>query len=97
VKVVKGANWEEEIGAATEVVQHSENGPAVIFDEIPGFPKGFRVLTNFFGGKRKNMTLGFPEGLNRMELGEAFVETFLKDMKTVPYEEVRRGRFAKTF
>ncbi len=91
VKVVMGASWEEEIGAATEVVQHSENGPAVIFDEIPGFPKGFRVLTNFFGGKRKNMTLGFPQGLNRMELGEAFVETFLKDMKTVPYQEVETG------
>ena len=91
VKVVKGASWQEDIGAATEVVQHSESGPCLVFDEVPGFPKGFRVLTNFFGGQRKNMTLGFPAGLNRMELGEAFVETYLKDLKTIPYEEVESG------
>jgi 4-hydroxy-3-polyprenylbenzoate decarboxylase len=91
IKVVKGASWQEDIGAATEVVQHSESGPCVIFDEIPGFPKGFRVLVNFFGGKRKNMTLGFPAGLNRMELGEAYVENYLKDLKTIPYQEVETG------
>ncbi len=45
---------------ATELVQHDENAPCVIFDEVPGCQKGQRVLTNFFGGKRKNMTLGFP-------------------------------------
>ena len=91
VRYVNGATWQEEIGGASEMVQHSENGPCVIFDEIPGFPKGFRVLTNFFGGKRKNMTLGFPPGLSRLQLGDAFVETFLKDLKTLPYKEVESG------
>ena len=91
VRVVKGATWQDDIGPATEMVQHDENGPCLIFDEIPGFPKGFRVLTNFFGGKRKNMTMGFPVGLNRMELGEAFVAQNLKDLKTIPYQEVESG------
>ncbi len=74
IRVVPGASWQEDIGMAAEIVQHSDNGPCVIFEDVPGCPKGFRVLTNFFGGKRKNMTLGFSTGLNRLELSEAFLE-----------------------
>src|ERR1700682_681681 len=48
VRRVSGASWQEEIGMAAEVVLHSETAPCVIFDDIPGCPKGFRVLTNFF-------------------------------------------------
>ena len=57
---VTGANWQEEIGMAAEVVSHDDNAPAVLFGEVPGCLKGSRVLVNLFGGKRKNMTLGFP-------------------------------------
>src|ERR1700686_1805507 len=60
IRILPGASWQEDIGMATEIVQHSDTAPCVIFDDVPGCPKGFRVLTNFFGGKRKNMTLGFP-------------------------------------
>ena len=66
LKTVRGANWAEEIGMATELVSHSDKAPAVIFDDIPGAGKGFRVLANIFGGKRKNMTLGFPTELDRV-------------------------------
>jgi UbiD family decarboxylase len=91
VKVVKGASWQEDIGMATEIVQHSDSAPCVIFDEVPGCERGFRVLTNFFGGKRKNMTLGFPAGFNRLELGDALLETYLKELKTLPHREVADG------
>jgi len=72
VKTVRGANWAEEIGMATELVSHSDKAPAVMFDDIPGVGKGFRVLANIFGGKRKNMTLGFPTELDKVALSEAF-------------------------
>jgi UbiD family decarboxylase len=91
IRVVPGASWQEDIGMAAEIVQHSDNGPCVIFEDVPGCPKGFRVLTNFFGGKRKNMTLGFSTGLNRLELSEAFLNTYLADLKTRPYQEVSDG------
>ena len=91
VRHVKGANWQEEIGMAAEVVLHSETAPAVIFEDVPGCPKGFRLLTNFFGGKRKNMTLGFPEHLNKIELSEAFLNSYLKELKQLPYQEVSDG------
>ena len=72
VKTVRGANWAEEIGMATELVSHSDKAPAVMFDDIPGVARGFRVLANIFGGRRKNMTLGFPIGLDKVALSEAF-------------------------
>ena len=44
----------------------------MIFTDVPGSLKGSRVLVNFFGGKRKNMTLGFPSDLSKLELSEQF-------------------------
>ena len=81
---VEGASWEEDIGLATELLQHSEEAPCGLFDDIPGFPKGFRVLTNFFGGTRQNMTLGFPTHLNKFELSESFNNSF----KTISREPI---------
>jgi 4-hydroxy-3-polyprenylbenzoate decarboxylase len=91
VRVVSGASWQEEIGMASELVLHSDTAPCVIFDQVPGCPSGHRVLVNFFGGKRKNMTLGFPTHLGKLELSEAFLEAYLKELKTIPYQEVSDG------
>src|SRR5438874_12854570 len=44
---VTGANWEEEIGGITELMIEQE-GPALLFDEIPGYPRGYRVAANLF-------------------------------------------------
>ena len=60
VRTVKGANCEEDIGLAAEAVLRAEHGPCVVFEDIPGCPKGFRLLLNVFAGTRRNMTLGFP-------------------------------------
>jgi UbiD family decarboxylase len=91
VRLVSGASWQEEIGMAAEIVQHSATAPCVIFDDVPGCPKGFRVLTNFFGGRRQNMTLGFPTNLSKLELSEAFLSTYLKDLKNIPFQDVSDG------
>src|SRR5229473_2333542 len=91
VRVVRGASWQREIGIAADIVMHSETAPCVIFDEIPGCQKGFRVLTNFFGDLRKNMTLGYPTSMTKLELSEAFLQDSLKEMKTIPYQEVDDG------
>ncbi len=92
VRYVDGLSWEREIGMATELLHHSDPAPAAVFDNIPGYPKGFRVLTNFFGGKRQNMTIGFAEGLNRMELSEGFLEVYEnEDNQPVLHEIVDDG------
>ena len=87
-----GYSWEQDIGMAAELLQHDEKAPVALFDNIPGYPKGFRVLTNFFGGRRQNMTLGLPPDLNKIELSEAFLTDFQKiSDKPLPYEVVATG------
>lgn len=42
-----GADWDLEIGGLTELVSAaSQEPPAILFDHIPRYPPGFRVLTN---------------------------------------------------
>ena len=90
VKTVRGANWQEEIGLATELVSHADNAPAVLFEDIPGIQKGFRVLANIFGGTRKNMTLGFRTDLDKVQLSDAFADAWDTD-RTVPPKYVESG------
>ena len=52
LRLAEGYNWQEQIGMASELLQHNENAPAALFDKIPDFREGYRVLVNFFGGKR---------------------------------------------
>jgi len=91
LRTVQGATWERDIGMAAEVVLHDEAAPCVVFEDIPNSLPGSRVLVNFFGGRRKNTTLGFPEDLTKAELAEAFRVRFLEDMKTEAYEFVEDG------
>lgn len=78
LRTVLGASWQEEIGLAADAVIRADEGPAVLFDEVPGCPKGFRVIINVFAGKRRNMTLGFPEHLSKQELSQAFFEHYIR-------------------
>jgi len=84
LKSVLGASWQEDIGLASDVVVPLDDGPAVIFDEVPGCPKGFRLLVNVFAGKRRAMTLGFPQGLTKQELSQAYFEHYQKKQRHIP-------------
>ena len=58
LRLVKGANWEEEIGAITELVTE-RRGPALMFDDVPGYPSGYRVISNVFTNpERTALALG---------------------------------------
>src|SRR5467141_2721973 len=91
VRTVKGANCEEDIGLAAEAVLRAEHGPCVVFEDIPGCPKGFRLLLNMFAGTRRNMTLGFPDHLTKWELSDSFREAYLENPKTIQHEIVEHG------
>jgi len=76
LETVSGAGWEQDIGLATTLVKYTDGTPALLFDDIPGFPQGFRVLSNFFGGRRKNMSLGFPTDLDKVALSRAWADVY---------------------
>lgn len=42
---VNGADWDLEIGAISELNVKKDNPAALLFDQVPGYPDGFRVLT----------------------------------------------------
>ena len=69
IRKVDGASW-------SELLNRRDPTPAALFDKIPGYPEGHRVLVNFFSGRRKNMTLGLPADMNNFELSDAFTEAF---------------------
>src|SRR5262245_15454319 len=91
VRTVKGASCEEDIGLAAEAVLRAEHGPCVVFEDIPGCPKGFRLLLNMFPGTRRNMTLRFPRHLSKSELSDAYREAYLQEQRIVPHVIVDDG------
>jgi UbiD family decarboxylase len=98
---VEGASWQEDIGAITELLDHTPDSPAALFDAIPGYPRGFRVLSNGMGNRRRQaLTLGLdPNTATHGRLLEWW-RTTLKELKPIPpmelpdgpvFEEVQRG------
>ena len=66
---IKGANLEEDIGGIVDIVQRRMGDPALMFDEIPGFPKGHRVMANLLTSTpRINVALGLPPDASEMDL-----------------------------
>ncbi len=59
-----GVDWNLEMGTLAEIVnqRRSDTGaPAILFEDIPGYPKGFRVLSGATNSmKRLAITMGFP-------------------------------------
>lgn len=43
---IAGAEPKEEIGGIVDIYMRKPGNPAVLFDDIPGYPKGHRVLAN---------------------------------------------------
>src|SRR3954467_15072403 len=87
---IEGADWNVEIGAITECVSDKE-GPALLFDEIKGYGKGLRVLTNVFRThERFAVATGLPTGVHGIELLDIWRKKF-KAFEPFPTEEVTDG------
>ena len=59
---IKGADWDLEIGTLGEIVNHARpEPPALLFEDVPGYPKGMRLLSGATNSsKRLAITLGLP-------------------------------------
>lgn len=89
---VKGASCDLEVGGLAEAVTHKRaEAPALLFEDIPGYPKGFRITSG--GGnssKRIALTLGFPMPKHPMDLVHAY-RNRMKSFKPIPPVVVRDG------
>ncbi|MCZ6563108.1 MAG: UbiD family decarboxylase [Deltaproteobacteria bacterium] len=91
LKRISGANWDLEIGAITEVSASLSNSKALLFDDINGYPSGFRVITNAVGSqKRSALALGMDPLLCGVRLVRAFKKK-LENLKRIPPMKVSTG------
>ena len=89
---MRGASWQEDIGAITEMLDHSEGSPAILFDDVPGYPSGRRVIVNCNGSPtRQAVTLGLPLAQGTHEGLIAFWRATLDELRPVPPREVSDG------
>jgi UbiD family decarboxylase len=89
---VDGASWDLEMGALAEIVAHKrDEAPAILFDDIPGYPRGYRVLSGGFNSsKRLALTLGFPEPKHPLDLVKAY-RNRMKTHEPIPPRVVSHG------
>ena len=69
---VSGAHWNLEIGAISEINYRRKPPAALLFDDIPGYPRGHRVLTGTLSNARRMaVTLGLDPELDTLGLVDA--------------------------
>src|SRR5262245_59723137 len=91
VTEVSGAERQEEIGGIVDIYQRTPRSPAVLFDDVPGYPAGHRVLANILTSVRRiNLTLGLPLDGSEIDLVQ-FWRRYMKDAKAIPPRTVSSG------
>jgi len=92
VTVIRNADWNLEIGALTEAAcELIDEPPALMFDDIRGYPPGFRVLSIPAGSRvRMAIALGLPPDTPKMEIVRLAAQR-LKGAPPIPPKEVATG------
>jgi 4-hydroxy-3-polyprenylbenzoate decarboxylase len=88
---VTGADREEEIGGIVDFYQRRTGNPAVLFDDVPGYARGHRVLANILTAvPRINLTLGLAADADEMELVH-YWRRYMKEAKSISPLNVNTG------
>src|SRR5262249_15589596 len=101
LRTIDGADWDLEIGGVADIVTERGSSPAVLFDSIKNYPKGYRVLINSLGSPHLlRVRFGIAQNLNALGFGSEW----RKRSKTLEYiaptvvgegpvlENIRRGK-----
>jgi 4-hydroxy-3-polyprenylbenzoate decarboxylase len=88
---IRGASWKLEMGTLAEIVYRGETPPAILFEDIPGYPKGFRALSGATNSaKRLAIMLGFPVPSHPLDVVRAYRDR-MKTHKPIPPRVVKSG------
>src|SRR5690242_21033089 len=91
LRKVSGADRKEEIGGIVDIYQRQTNRPALLFDDIPGYPRGHRVAANILTGVKR---IALPFGMSPGSAGMALVtygRGSLAEPKPIPPPPLRSG------
>jgi UbiD family decarboxylase len=91
LKEISGVSAELEIGTVVDILMARPTNPAVLFDAIPGYPTGHRVLGNVLTSPgRVAISGGLDPRLSRIELVNKWRE-FNAANRLVPYQTISNG------
>jgi len=88
---IPGAHWHLEMGTLAESVNERPDAPAVLFEDVPEYPQGFRVLSGSTNSMRRlAITLGFPVPEHPLDVVRAYRDR-MKTHHPIPPRVVKRG------
>src|ERR1700739_1020638 len=91
VQDIAGAEREKEIGGIVDIYQPKVGNKAVLFDEVPGFPRGYRILANILTSVRRiNITLGLPPDGSAIDLVH-YWRRYMKEARAIAPANVKGG------
>ncbi len=94
LKKIDGADWNLEMGTLAEILSRetkSGSVPAVLFDNVPGYPKGFRTLfAQNASFKRMALNLGLDMNLSSLDLVRAFRQKLVSH-EPIKHKVVTKG------
>src|SRR5262249_18304368 len=91
VQRVAGADRDSEIGAIVDIYQRKMRRQPLLFDDIPGYRHGYRVLANILTSVRRiAMTLGLPPETTNVDLVR-YWRDYMKAARTIRSTVVNAG------
>ena len=91
VRTVNGADWDVELGTIVDQYQRRMGLPALLFDNIKGYPPGYRVLANTLTSTRRiALTLGLPLDSNEKAVIQAW-RRYAREYPRIPPRTVADG------
>ena len=92
LETLSGVHWDLEIGALNELIlEQLPAPPALLFDEVPGYPRGRRVLANMLETvERTALTLNLPADLPTIPFINA-LRAKLREAKPISPRRVSSG------
>src|SRR3954453_7695731 len=88
---ISGATLDGDIPQITEIAEHAMNGPAVLFDAIPGFAPDQRILVNPISSlNRTALMAGFPPGLGKRDYVQLWLDK-RANLRALPPRQVSDG------
>src|SRR5262245_42936720 len=91
---LNGADWNLEIGVLAEIFAHSNPGraPAVLFDNIKGYPAGMRIVSGLHNTcRRLAYAFGFPDTDDPTVLVKAYRDRMKGNFRLIPPVSVKEG------
>ncbi len=91
LKVVDGVDWDLELGAIAELTLE-RGGPALMFDGIRGYPRGYRVAANLITASKRRLriALGYGDDVPEVEIIRRWKDIY-GNYRPVPPAEVSDG------